>query len=108
MLPTTCYMIAGLLCLNSCSFFQKSPEKDVETVAAKTEKSNPQPVASPMTPVSSPAQPVQRPLLNDLLEDDPYAPVELLPGDRRGGLRTPDLPTTLPLTLDGKINEESQ
>lgn len=29
------------------------------------------------------------------------------PGDLRGGLRTPQLPDVLPLTLDGKINQSS-
>ena len=31
-----------------------------------------------------------------------------LPGDVRRGLRSPDLPNTLPMTIDGKINREDQ
>lgn len=36
--------------------------------------------------------------------DDAPLPVGPLPGDLRGNLRTPDMPSSLPMSVDGKIN----
>lgn len=43
----------------------------------------------------------------DSQDIDATLPTAPLPGDMRGGLRSPAMPTTLPMSLDGKINPQA-
>lgn len=84
-----------------------SEKKDVSS-----ESSAPSPVAS--SGINSGTNPgaassvsgVTLPSLQDMGDglDDIPVPLGPLPGDLRGNLRTPDMPSTLPMSVDGKIN----
>ncbi len=102
-------MIAAAVAVCSCSFQQKqdaAPANEVKPKAnpenhAKETKSpeRPRPVTSSNTgSFSSSYSPGE--------EDNPL-PVSL-PGERRGALRTPDMPKSLPLTIEGKVNPDVQ
>jgi hypothetical protein len=77
-----------------------SSSTSYQTSNSSSKVTSPSWQSSSLLPIRDEATPV----IDD--EDSPVS-TEPLPGDFRGGLRTPSLPDTLPMTLDGKVNSMS-
>lgn len=105
----TCLIIFGLAGLNSC-VSQKQTPPDPAPAAVPAVKSD---AASAQSVKTAPASSyssshVTASPMNGNDADMPEVSTETLPGEKRGNLRIPDMPTTLPLTIEGKINTEGK
>lgn len=97
-----CLLLSGALLLPSCSGGREVPQAKAVPQQESPPKQEPARTASPMMPVSTGSA------LRDGLADPVWEDTQAeLPGDARGGLRTPGLPAVLPMTLDGKINTDT-
>lgn len=104
-------MYLCLYCLASCASQRPEEPGSVDNTPSSQPASGDTPQGAPGRQVKQKEeignqgfQPVRETRSPVIFDDD--VPREPLPGDLRGGLRVPDLPSTLPVGADGKINTE--
>ena len=100
---TRSILLGGLACIASCSFLQKQDpvvEPKVQTVSSREEERPAHTATADLPELPGRANTGAR----KNVTSDSAQPSGLLPGDVRRGLRSPELPSNLPMTIDGKIN----